>query len=542
MIFLLLIPSAFPALEIWPSLIFIVALALFAPAYGLALGIFIAPFQQFASLNLDQFHLLQGVAWSFIAFRLLLLIQPRDLLRIRTSPTIIFFGAFTCLVLFRNAIPFTSRFYFLDAGFVVTIFLITMTVGTATRLPSYSWTLVSTAMLSAVLFSILFDFALVYIPLAELTPYQSALPPDKLRLAGLHANPNATSKFLLAAVSLTSALVVGRVFKEDRLRAWYAWLLLAVLLLALSATAAKSGIAALVVSLSIAACLLMGSAWTQRHSSVLSPNDQVMEVGKVFALFVFAVASWTIVIAPPIKERGAAAWLASGLPLDRPDLKELAGNRAGASEASATHPVTGGDSRPEGSRSSLTGAFIEEFRIGKSFQLKAGVAPGSSLESPLKSELQGQKATKRDCGIMCTGQRDLLWSAGLSILKQNWFWGLGYGGWKQALDQKLGYPFDSPHVGFLELAGEFGIMGAVLYLSFVAFIFNRAWRGLCLNGDGYRKAFIVGGSLFSVAILTTELFEPAKFFAMAPHAIWIWTFLAMQERMLDDPDWVSSVG
>jgi len=65
-------------------------------------------------------------------------------------------------------------------------------------------------------------------------------------------------------------------------------------------------------------------------------------------------------------------------------------------------------------------------------------------------------------------------------------------------------------------------------LSLALLIIRRARAAVIVNAP----PFVVGCSLYAISILVTELFEPAKFFAISPHAIWIWTLLALQDRTL----------
>jgi hypothetical protein len=222
---------------------------------------------------------------------------------------------------------------------------------------------------------------------------------------------------------------------------------------------------------------------------------------------VLAFIAWGGFLAEPVKRYAASAWLQSGtLEKPRGDLWEIA---------------------TSSSQDILSNALEDELRIGKSLRLRAKGVQGD-LGDPLKSALVDPTAAVRDCGISCTGQRDILWKAGLETVRDHWLWGVGFGGLKGELMARLEYPFDSPHSAVLELWGEFGIAGAVLYFSLALLIIRRARAVVVVNA----LPFVIGCSLYAISILITELFEPAKFFAMSPHAIWIWTLLALQDRTL----------
>jgi hypothetical protein len=531
LISLLMLPAALPATGLWPAVILIALTTMIAPAYGFALGIFIAPFQQFGVLGVDQFHLLKGICWSLIAIRLLTTTRKPDFASLTSSPITIFLAAFVLLVAVHNALPFTSRYYILDVGFVTTICVITGTLAASNRLSLEVLTLTIISIFASVIFSAAFDYVLIYLPLPEISPLGSGLPTDKLRLGGLHANPNATAKFILAAICLLSGRLMLASKAPNYGSVSLQWSLLCILGLSLAATAAKSAIIAFIAALSIT-CLISLFVQSPPRSIRYRPNKfYVIAIVKVLCLFALLIVVWVTAIAPPIKRHAAKAWLETGRLVSRPDLEEIAGINKVSDKSKANIEASKKGAAASGG-SSVSDAFINELRIGKSFQLNAEVAPGSSLESPLKSDLRREKATERDCGLMCTGQRDLLWSAGWSTVREHWLWGIGYGGWKAALDKKLGYPFDSPHIGLLEIWGEFGLAGAFLYLGFIMFVLHRMWVILRIEANRGHKAFMIGCSLFAVSIMITELFEPQKFFAMAPHSIWIWSLLALQERLL----------
>src|SRR5260370_19929929 len=59
-----------PLLGIWPSVALVLATTAISPPYGLGLGIFIAPLQQFVTFGPGELHLLHGICWSFIAVRM----------------------------------------------------------------------------------------------------------------------------------------------------------------------------------------------------------------------------------------------------------------------------------------------------------------------------------------------------------------------------------------------------------------------------------------------------------------------------------------
>jgi hypothetical protein len=519
-------------LGVWPSVALVVATTAISPAYGLGLGIFIAPIQQFVTFGPWELHLLHGICWSFIAVRLAMLCRFRDfggLNKLARSPVALFIAFFMLLVIIHNGNSFLSRYFLLDVGFAGTIFLIVAAIILADKLPAHLTVIVVTAIMVAGFFSIAFDSILNYVPVPDLGPPASVMPPDKLRLAGLHSNPNATAKFILAMQAIVGAALIQRdAARMDRKRVW-TWLLYCAVSLALVATATKSALAAFPLALiALAVVSLSKDSWNR-----FRPWASIKLIGagaaKAIGSFVLIFAVWAVVIAPTVKQHAAIEWLNSGKAGSRSDLLVLAGPGAQASVTASA----GGQSRPPMPGRSLADIFSQELRIGQSSQLRAeGVA--GDLADPFKSVPKGETWVNRECGIGCTGQRDLLWTAGWQTVKDNWLWGIGYGSWKKALFDKLSFPFDSPHSGFLELWGEFGLVGAVMYIAFALLVARRARDAGLVQVAGGQKPFIVACSLFAISILATELFEGTKFFAMSPHAIWIWTLLALQERVLDE--------
>src|ERR1700682_3009295 len=122
---------------IWPAAVTILVTLAVAPAYGLALVIFVAPFQQMAGLGPAEFHLLDGIIWSATAVRLAVLARPSDLRYVVWSPTAVFLILFAFLVIFYNSLPFGSSYYWIDVGFVCSLTVIVTAIIIPDLLPSY---------------------------------------------------------------------------------------------------------------------------------------------------------------------------------------------------------------------------------------------------------------------------------------------------------------------------------------------------------------------------------------------------------------------
>jgi hypothetical protein len=446
--------------------------------------------------------------------------RPSDLSDAVRSPTAIFLGLFAFLVVFRNALPFDSWYYWLDIGFVCCLAVIVAAIAIPDLLPSYLPRLIVTAVFAGALLTIGFDVALVYVPVPELSPLVSGLPPDRLRLAGLHGNPLASGKFILVSCCMLAAGLIRTYQGQTRVGIIATWSLFVIVAFALVATESKSTILAFLISLGVIAL-------TAFRIETL-PLRSLVQGAKVGLSFLAILVIWTVVIAPPIKRHAATAWVTSSYITLRQDLNGLAGLPRDYRASDTQTPP-----RVPASHLGLLDRFLSELRIGKSFRLRAKT---EDLDSPLSSHLDSETtATERDCGVFCTGQRDLLWKAGLEVVQEHWLIGIGYGGWKRVLQQKLGYPFDHPHNGFIEMWGEFGIAGAAIYVALIVFLIRRTRSAILAKVGGFEKWFLIGSSMAMLAFLANELFDTNKFFSLSPHAIWIWPLLALQERYLRQP-------
>jgi O-antigen ligase len=134
--------------------------------------------------------------------------------------------------------------------------------------------------------------------------------------------------------------------------------------------------------------------------------------------------------------------------------------------------------------------------------------------------------TARDCGVGCTGQRDRLWSGGLTILRENWLFGVGLVGWPGAFLASAGFPFDSPHDALIEIWGGHGIAGLLVYLAFAYLLLRTCLAAPSPRLDGSEAVFAEAVRLFALTIFLSEFVDPVKFLAANPHAVWLWVLLA----------------
>jgi hypothetical protein len=585
-------------LGIWPAAIVVLVTIVLAPAYGLALDIFLAVFQQFAYAGPSDFHLLHGITWSAITVRLAFMMRFSNLHYVVRSPTAMLLSVFVLLVIFYNALPFHSPYYWLDVGLVCSLIVIVAAVVVPGLLPSYLPRLIVVAIFAGVLLTIVFDAAYVYVPLPGLSPLtlHLELPPHYLRLAGLHTNPLASSKFIVVCCCMLAAALARMDPQQTRAGVIATWTVFAITALALVATESKSTIFAFLVSFLIVNLFAFRIETITLRSAIWA--------AAVGGLFVVTLVLWAVVIAPPVKHYAARAWLEE-VDLKRIDVRELAGlppsaiegltapanpahaeigtlpigaasQHAGTPSEPAGVPISASVGSPpgstdahaepagappsapasSGSKSSNTsleptrappvaagtdpqpGAlgvlrkFALEFRIGRSYRISA---PIRDPDNPLSTLVIGEETgVPRDC-VLCTGQRDLLWAAGRDVIEEHWLIGIGFGAWKRLLGEKLGFPFDHPHFGLLEVWGEFGIVGLAMYLTLIVFLLRRAGAAIRANVEGFDKWFLVGSSMAMLALLFNELFDDTKFFSLSPHSIWVWPLLALQEGFLQRP-------
>jgi hypothetical protein len=162
----------------------------------------------------------------------------------------------------------------------------------------------------------------------------------------------------------------------------------------------------------------------------------------------------------------------------------------------------------------LGGSIVDELRIGRSSVMK---------------ELPSGEITYEDrkSDIWHTGQRDILWSAGINAIKQHPLWGIGYKQWSHFMQDTLGYPFRSPHNGFLEVSGGYGVAGMVLYVTLCAFVVLNVWRS-----KGTSDFLLKWTSLSIVIVPVVEAFDASMSLAVTLPAVWFWALAGVQESRL----------
>ena len=363
--------------------------------------------------------------------------------------------------------------------------------------------------------TLLFDGVAVYLPV--LSRDLDLLPSwQGIRLSGLHANPNATAKFLIAglAFSLAGVWRFGGFDGEPRPvldRRWMLLLLLAAIACALGigATLSKASLLGALVALG----LLSGLFWLVRRRRA------------ALVVFLSAVGFLGLVL-------GFDAALALGI-----------GEWVHHQRFEAEHivpPASPSPSRQEAPiprKPDLATRIGKELRLAQSYDMKV-VKPPPKPDSPrsepvkLHSEMYRNidgtiEYKERGCGLGCTGQRDRLWRTGLQVVSEHWLLGIGPAAWPVEFQKRLQFPFDTPHNALLEMGGGFGLAGLMVYFALTVAVLRLLWQVFVQSFDTVVAAIHARGTmLFALSIMATEWLDPGKFLTMNPHALWLWPLMA----------------
>jgi hypothetical protein len=528
----LCIPVLLPSAGIGPLTFLFVAVAVFAPLQALALEVFLFPVREFGVVLSSQMHTFHAVAVLTLAARFLASATPKGALaltRLRSPQMLLIFAL---LVACDNVAPIVSREYWKSVAYAGSLFIITCGLITYSSATERTARLMLGAMLAGAAFSIVFDVAYLYVPIPSLLPADPAIPPDQLRLGGLHANPVATSKFFLVALCffMCRSAGVGRPL-VNRLATC---VLVTIFATALIATETK------------ATLLAVGIAGGALAVAVVRAKPSGAGLSGLVAcglLLAGLVLFWPLALGPAVKQHSAAAWLRYlyRLHIDRPDIQQLSERETSSYRVrvafAATHsfdvPVIevanrNGNVEPDSWVERAIERVEKNFRIGQSYKLKGSTR---NLKDAFEAAFIGS-GQERDCGILCTGQRDLLWDAGVQTVRSHWLMGIGFGGWKTEYVNRLGYPFDNPHFGLLNSWGEFGVAGAMLYAWLAWTLCSRAILSFTVarsRGDAW---IIPWTSVSALALFMTELANASNFFAVSSLALWAWVLVGLQDRTM----------
>lgn len=499
----------------------LVATALIFPRVGLALLVMVTPIQALGGLSRSEMPLLLGALMAAINLRHITVWL--DLVRLKAwkelPPLILVLSFFVLLFVVRSLIglpdmlPAHLNTALLGCAFAILLFGVTLAVSrhcAAENGNALRRGLIGSVFL-AIALTLFFNVIAVYFP--QLSTHVGLMSePSGLRLAGLHANPNATAKYLLAGLAFAvaaswhfSGFDIWTRSVAVRWRPLTAALLIGVVcVMAISATLSKSSMIGALGAPLVAAVAF----WTvSRRAAVMATLSTILILTAMLGFNVVladGLAKWTI-------RQHRAATQTELPPAQKPSTDKPA--KEPAKEKELTERI---------------GAQLR-LRFSQTMTVEEDSKQKPQEHSEIYRNINGKiDYTTRKCeSLLCTGQRDTLWKTGLVIWTDHWLIGIGPTAWTSEYERRLKFPFDSPHNIVLEMAGGFGLAGLILYGLFLW----SMWRVVRVTftrpaDDTTAILYSRGVLLFALAIMATEVFDPAKFFSMNPHAIWVWMLLA----------------
>jgi hypothetical protein len=499
-----------PATVACTALLVVVALA--APRLGILLVVFCTPIRSIFDLPKESMQIVLAAGMAAVTLRHLALFPA--FLRRRQPRLLVVLAAFIAVYALRGGLELLQhpeiglRTVAQEGAFYVAMLGVALAAHTrATERGFASMLLASAGMVIGLTMAV--DIVNTYFPVLDdyLGLLSHGFPGE--RFSGLHVNPNATGKYLLLGTFLAAGVLAAT---RRPAIAGAAVVGLIATTLCFSATFSKSTVLAGTVAL---LAWLAATAWQRdwpRATRILG----------TVVLMLGTAGLWYLAIAP-YAER-----------LELRNLLEF--KKLGT--ATVDRPAA---------PTTLARRFEDEMRIGRSFSMTvekpAAKAPApaetnrkttpdkpaadGSTNSEMYRNVPGRIVySKRDCGWECTGQRDRLWGAGLAIVGEHWLIGIGPHRWMAEYQARLGFPFDTPHDALLELWGGYGLAGVALYLALLVLLVRQLVRSVALPASAPAVILVTTTALYIVAMLVAELVDPAKFLAMNPHAIWLWTFAA----------------
>lgn len=486
--------------------------ALAFPRLGLALVVMVAPIQGLWGLSRADMPLLLGTLMAAVNLRhvglWLRLLRPRPWADL--PPLLVVLAAFTLLFVIWSLTglpamePAQTKSTLMGCAFVVLLLGAAIAVahhcggthGNAMRLGLIGAVVLALALTLSV------DVVAVYFP--ELSKRLALVPEwPGLRLAGLHANPNATAKYLLAGLAFAVAISWRLSQRSEPARTASTGfpkgaLVVAVLIatisaIAIGATSSKSSFIAAVLAPMAAAVAF----WPRSKRAFITATASAVAIAVL-------ILGYNVVLAT-----GLATWTAR--------------------QHFAVEQIT--PPEPKKQPSDITESLRTQMRVARSHEMVIEAPPEDKPQdhSQIYRNIDGKiKYSESKCeSLACTGQRDRLWSTGIAIWRDNWIFGIGPTLWPDEYLQRAKFPFDSPHNILIEMGAGFGLAGLALYGAFVVVMW-RLWRTTFSQpgANPTQTIFNQGAVLFAIALMATEWVDPAKFFAINPHALWLWLLLA----------------
>jgi O-antigen ligase len=337
--------------------------------------------------------------------------------------------------------------------------------------------LIEFAFCAGAIVSAMLSAIFLYAPLPQLI--MAHLPVDNLRLTGVQDGSNSTARYLIPAAGCAISHLLLDIEKRKGLWLWGVLLVAVVVLMA--ATKSKGSIVALLVM-----CLLV---------MLLVPSRLRTIAMLVFLVVPSSLVVWLAVAQPRIDYRAAQIWSSAG-----------------------SRNLDYYLDTPPGSIGSIA-SLKQELRIGVSSRMH--MSPDGKI-----------LYEKRSDDVWKTGQRDLLWNAGLDVLAANVLWGIGFDAWREEMQRRLGFPFASPHNGLLETAGAFGIIGGLLYGLLAIFLLKSLFHVRRHLAQQPATPAFLWPVLSIASLLVIELVDVSTILAPVLFAVWSWTLLGLHEGLL----------
>lgn len=478
----------------------LVLVALLLPRLGILLVVFCTPIRSIFDLPQESMQIVLGSGMAAVTLRHLPLLprfirERRPTLLLVLAAFIVLFAARTALELLQypaGNLAAIAR----EAAFYVAVLGVALAAYSHAAERGFAAALLTAAGFVLVL-TMAVDTINTYFPvIGNATGLLTGAP--SIRFAGLHVNPNATGKYLLFGTLISTAVLLAA---RSRLAMVLAVVGIVATAICFSATSSKNALLAVTGAL---LAYLVVTAWRRQWR-------RAAEMLAVTALVFATIGTWYVVLAP-YAERLALRNVLEARKLPKGALER---------------PIP---------QMPVMRQIEEELRIGRSYSM---TVEKPSETQPANSEMYRNipgkiTYTARDCGWRCTGQRDLLWGSALAIIADHWLIGIGPHRWLPEYQARLGFPFDTPHEVWLELWGGYGLAGLALQGVLVFLLAQQVLRCLRVSSDAAGFIFLQSTALYMVAMLLAELVDPAQFLAMNPHAIWLWTFGAVQARVLSD--------
>ncbi len=343
-------------------------------------------------------------------------------------------------------------------------------------------------------------FIYIYLPVPQLFLSHSPLNELQLidmRLIGAQDNPNGMAARLLPA----SVIVPLMMFLRRKPRSlWIVLFAMGAVLIA--ATATKSLMLALMVIGLILAYAAAKQNFLMKWSATLFAG---------VAVVVFFLAG----VLPSLQARSADFWKQYSEPTLNTAYYHYLAKRSSSSWRSVTN---------------LLGTLGREFRVGRVPQEPRFVL-GKAGREVIYTPIPGARKDDLTQRLIASGERTRLLKTGLQVIADHPWWGVGHKGWPVVMERRLGFPFLSPHNGFIETWGAYGILGALLYLAIIIFAARNYWAIEKRENDPSLLWLNRGIAFYLLATLLREMVDVSSVLAVTPIALWGWAALGLQDGM-----------